>query len=184
MERISTNRPTSLCVQPTFLIGTFDENGVPNFAPITWICASWNEDHFVFVINMDGEKKSKDNVALSGIMSANLVSTDMLDFFGAKTGLDGEKKGIDYSWSMGEKLKVPTLDRSRYVYELEVERTIPMCETTTMYLCAMRNIQVLREVFESPEEYPDLTALDPVIYSGRYHSIDECLGAIGDFWKP
>ena len=27
----------------------------------------------------------------------------------------------------------------------------------------------------------DLTALDPVIYSGRYHSFGKMLGKIGDF---
>jgi len=26
-----------MCVQPTFLIGTYDENGIANFAPITWV---------------------------------------------------------------------------------------------------------------------------------------------------
>lgn len=29
----------------------------------------------------------------------------------------------------------------------------------------------------------DLTVLDPVIYSGRYHSLGKMLGEIGDFCK-
>ena len=43
------------------------------------------------------------------------------------------------------------------------------------------NIQVdenimLRDIFDV-----DLTKLDPVIYSGMYHSIGKLLGEIGDF---
>lgn len=182
MKRVSTQQATSLCVQPTFLIGTYNEDGTPNFAPITWICASWNTDHFVFVVNMDGRKKTKDNVARTGMMSANLVSRDMLellDFFGANTGLEGPKEGVPYGWSDGEVLRVPTLDMSRFVYELEVERTVEVCDATRMYLCGIKNVQNI----DGNVDNVDLTRYDPIIYSGDYHSLGEHLGPIGTFWK-
>lgn len=187
MRTNSTTEGASLIVQPTFLIGTYNEDESPNFAPITWICASWNTDHYLFVINMDGEKQTKRNVARTGLLSANLVSRDMLallDYFGANTGLDGPKTDMAYGWSDGEIVHAPTLDASRFVYELQVEQTIPICDTTTMYLCAPRNVQHIEA------DHPDsLLPYDPVIYSGLanggYHSLKEYLGKIGDYYtKP
>ena len=54
---------------------------------------------------------------------------------------------------------------------------------STTFFCSIRNIQmderlVCRDVFDV-----DLTVLDPVIYSGKYHSIGKLLGNIGDFLK-
>ena len=39
----------------------------------------------------------------------------------------------------------------------------------------------LRDLTEKIDRNPDLTQLDPVIYSGLYHSIGNVLGKIGDF---
>ena len=47
----------------------------------------------------------------------------------------------------------------------------------------IKNIQM--DEMLSPENIfdIDLTILDPVIYSGRYHSLGKMLGEIGDFCK-
>ena len=75
---------------------------------------------------------------------------------------------------------MPVLDESRWVYECEVEKTVETGDSTTFF-CRIRNIQmderlVCRDTFDV-----DLTVLDPVIYSGKYHSIGKLLGDIGDF---
>ena len=41
----------SMCVQPAFLIGTYDEDGNVNFAPITWVSVTCDADHFMLVIS-------------------------------------------------------------------------------------------------------------------------------------
>ena len=185
MKRISTDKKTSLIVQPTFLIGTYNEDDSPNFAPITWICEAYNTDHDIFVANMYGKKQTKINIARTGLLSANLVSCDMLellDFFGAHTGLEAKKDALPYDWSDGEKVHAPTLDVSRFVYELEVERTIEICENTTQYHCGIRNAQWIEPPEREPDRFINLMPYDPVIYSGAYHSLKECLGTIGDFY--
>lgn len=102
MKRKSIGTEHSMCVQPTFVIGTCDENGNPDFAPITWLSVTCAEgEHYILVISMWGTKKTKQNVQIS--------------------------EDIDISDGI------------------------------------------------------DLTKLDPVVYSGRYHSIGENLGKIGDF---
>ena len=117
------------------------------------------------------------------IFSANLVSTDMLplmDYFGSRHAKDSRKDELEYPVSRGEVLDVPVLDQSRWVYECETVRTTETGDSITFF-CTIRNIQMderlqCRDTFDV-----DLTVLDPVIYSGKYHSLGKLLGNIGDF---
>ena len=183
-KRRSVDPIYSMCVQPAFIIGTNNEDGTANFAPITWVSVTHEEgDGYLMVISMFGTKMTKKNVLRTGIFSANLVSTDMLplmDYFGSKHAKDGAKNDMSYKVSRGEIVDVPVLDESRFVYECEVERTVETGDSTTFF-CRIRNIQmderlVCEDIFDV-----DLTVLDPVIYSGKYHSIGKMLGNIGDF---
>ena len=186
VKRRSVDPIYSMCVQPSFIIGTNNEDGSPNFAPITWASATHEDgDGYLFVISMFGTKKTKLNVLRTGIFSANLVSTDMLplmDYFGSKHGKDGLKDDISYEVVRGEVLDVPVLDASRWVYECEVERSVETGDSTTFF-CRVRNIQMVEELVCRDIFDVDLTVLDPVVYSGRYHSIGKMLGEIGDFLK-
>ena len=182
-KRKSVGSEHSMCVQPTFLIGTYDENGNPDFAPITWLSVTHNGEHCMLVISMFGTKKTKMNVRKPMRLSANLVSTDMLplvDYFGSRSGHDVPKKGIDYSVGEGEFVKVPTLDVSNWVYELEVAKIVSCGESDTFF-CDIKNVQIDNDIDIS--DGIDLTKFDPVIYSGHYHSIGNHLGKIGDFLK-
>jgi len=176
----------SMCVQPSFIIGTNNEDGSHNFAPITWVSATQAEDDgYYLVISMFGTKRTKLNVIRTGMLSANLVSKDILslmDYFGSKHAKDGKKDDISYDVSRGEILDVPTLDASRWVYECEVVKSVENVESTTFF-CRIRNIQIDERLAPKDIFDIDLTVLDPVIYSGRYHSLGKMLGEIGDFCK-
>ena len=183
-KRRSVQPIYSMCVQPSFIIGTNNEDGSANFAPITWVSVTHEEgEGYLLVISMFGTKQTKKNVIRTGIFSANLVSTDMLplmDYFGSRHAEDGKKDDISYEVSRGEVLDVPVLDKSRWVYECEVMKSVQTGDSTTFF-CYIRNIQMderleCRDIFDV-----DLTLLDPVIYSGKYHSVGKTLGNIGDF---
>lgn len=183
MQRKSVQGNISMCVQPTFLIGTYDETGNPNFAPITWLSVTHDGDEFILVISMYGTKKTKQNVQRTSLLSANLVSVDMLplvDYLGSVSGHDGRKESIKYGVSEGIKVKAPTLDDSRWVYELEVLKTVTLGESDTFF-CKIKNVQICSEI--DITDGIDLTILDPVVYSGDYHSVGRHLGKIGDFLK-
>ncbi len=184
IRRRSVEPVYSMCVQPAFIIGTNNADGTANFAPITWVSVTHESgDGYLLVISMAGTKMTKQNVLRTGIFSANLVSTDMLplmDYFGSRHAQDGKKDEIEYAVSRGQVLDVPVLDRSRWVYECEVSRKTETGDSTTFF-CPIRNIQmderiVCKDVFDV-----DLTVLDPVIYSGKYHSLGKVLGNIGDY---
>ena len=184
MKRKSVDPIYSMCVQPSFIIGTRNEDGSDNFAPITWVSATHEEgDGYLLVISMSVTKRTKQNVIRTGLFSANLVSTEMLplmDYFGSKHGKDGKKDDIQYGVSRGEVLDVPTLDESPWVYECEVSKSVETGDSTTFF-CRIRNIQMDERLSPKNIFDVDLTVLNPVIYSGRYHNLDRMLGEIGDF---
>ncbi len=185
-KRKSVDPIYSMCVQPSFIIGTNNEDGSYNFAPITWVSVTHEAgDGYLLVISMFGTKRTKQNVIRTGLLSVNLVSQDMLqlmDYFGTKHAGDGGKLDIAYDVSRGEVLDVPTLDASRWVYECEVTQSVETGDSTTFF-CRIKNVQMDERL--SPKDIfdVDLTVLDPVIYSGRYHSLGKMLGEIGDFYK-
>ncbi len=184
IKRKSIGTHFSMCVQPAFIIGTNNEDGSYNFAPITWVSVTNEKDNdYLLVISMFGTKRTKQNVIRTGIFSVNLVSSDMLelmDYLGTHHAKDGKKDEILYNVCRGEAVDVPVLDSSRWVYECEVDKSIEIGESTTFF-CKIRNIQV-DEHFLCQDTFDiDLTKLDPVIYSGMYHSIGKLLGKIGDF---
>ena len=184
VKRRSVAPVYSMCVQPAFILGTNNEDGTANFAPITWVSVTQESgDGYMLVVSMFGTKRTKQNVLRTGIFSANLVSVDMLplmDYFGSRHAADGKKDGIDYAVSRGEVLDVPVLEQSRWVYECEVARTLETGNSTTFF-CPIRNIQMDERLSCRDSFDVDLTVLDPVIYSGKYHSLGKLLGEIGDY---
>lgn len=173
-----------MCVQPAFIIGTNNEDGTYNFAPITWVSVtSEKEDDYLLTVSMSGTKRTKQNVIRTGILSVNLVSIDMLelmDYFGTHHAKDGKKDGISYDVCRGDVVDVPILDASRWVYECEVVRSVETGESTTFF-CRIKNIQIDVQLEYVNTFDVNLTKLEPVIYSGMYHSIGKLLGKIGDF---
>ena len=182
-KRKSMGIQHSMCVQPVFLIGTYDEDCNVNFAPITWVSVTWDTDHFMLVISMFGSKKTKLNVIKTKQLSANLVSTNMLylvDYFGSNSGNNRIKDKKTYDYSNGEVLHVPTLDLSKWVYECQVKKIVQTGDSDTFF-CDIKNVQIDNDIDIS--DGIDLTLFDPVVYSGHYHSIGKHLGRIGDYIK-
>lgn len=184
MKRTIREGNHSMCVQPMFLIGTIDEAGKANFAPITWLSATSDGERYLIVISLFGSKKTRKNVQATGMLSANLVTEQLLplaDYLGSVSGNDGEKGKCSYAVSPGRCLPVPTLDESPFVYELEVEKSVTVGESETFF-CHPKAVTVDENVqFGEDGTGLDLTLLHPVIYSGDYHTLGRHLGTIGDF---
>ena len=184
VKRKSVGTHFSMCVQPAFIIGTNNEDGTYNFAPITWVSiTNKKDDDYLLVISMFGTKRTKQNVIRTGILSVNLVSTDMLelmDYFGTHHAKDRKKDEISYDVCRGDVVDVPILEASRWVYECEVVQSVETGDSTTFF-CRIKNVQIDEQLQCADTFNIDLTKLEPVIYSGMYHSIGKLLGKIGDF---
>ena len=182
-DRKSIGKNCSMCVQPAFIIGTYNEDGSANFAPITWVSVTWKDDHYMLVISMNGTKQTKQNASRTKMLSANLVSTDMLnlmDYFGSISGKEVAKDEIPHEYGNGITLNVPTLNASKWVYECEVAEIYQTGDSDT-YFCPIKDVQIDKTIDIS--NGIDLTLFNPVIYSGGYHSIGKYLGKIGDFYN-
>lgn len=183
MKRKSVKPVYSMVVQPAFIIGTVNEDGTDNFAPITWVSVTHEEgDKYLLVISMSGTKTTKMNVLRTGLLSVNLVNRQMLplmDYFGTHKAKDGAKTDMKYAVSRGKILDIPVLDDSPWVYECKVKQTVKTGDSTTFF-CNIMNIQIDEEIECKDTFDVDLTKLNPIIYSGKYHSIGKLLGCIGD----
>ena len=186
VQRKDAGTHFSMCVQPAFIIGTSNEDGSSNFAPITWVSVTCEkDDDYLLIISMYGGKKTKENIRRTSLLSVNLVSTDMLelmDYFGTRSAKDGLKDAAACAVGKGTVLDVPVLDASRWIYECEVAQSVDIGLSTTFF-CRIRNVQMDEQISCRDTFDVDLTKLDPVIYSGMYHSIGQHLGKIGDFLK-
>lgn len=185
MKRRKISTWHCLPVQPTFIIGTYNEDGTPDFAPITWVSKTCERDEdYLIVISMYGDKQTKVNALRNREFTMNLVSTDMLalvEYFGQTSGKGGFKGGMKYGYEKAERVNAPTLDESRFICECEIKYVFQTGKSHTFF-CKVMNVQ-LDERLGIEDDGADLSALDAVIYSGRYHSIDKCIGKIGDFYS-
>ncbi len=185
MKRKSIGTDYSMCVQPTFLIGTYNEDGQANFAPITWVSATYDGKKYFITVSIYGNKLTKQNILRTKQLSVNLVSTDMLDlvdYFGDSSLKNSEKTNISFSYTASDYVQAPLLDLSRWVYECEVSETTKFGESDTFF-CSIKNIQIDENIKVGNTFEINLVPFEPVVYSGQYHSIGNHLGQIGDFYK-
>jgi hypothetical protein len=78
MNKIESN---NFCffTQQVFLIGTYNKDGSENFALISWISYTCGEPACL-VISIHGDKQTKRNIAQSGLLSATVLTPNLLPF--------------------------------------------------------------------------------------------------------
>jgi len=167
--------------QQVYLIGTYDEDGKERFAPISWVSYTWGEPPCL-VINIWGIKHTKDNIARTGLLSATVLTPDLLPL--AEQYNRGTYKKplwdkLSYAAEEGKSLQVPLLKGAKYSFECHVIKTAQIGETIT-YFAEIKNINMSDDV--KALDFYDLRKINPVVYSpGNYFTIGEHLGRIGDF---
>ncbi len=185
MKRKSIGTNYSMCVQPAFIIGTYNEDGRPNFAPITWVSATCEGEAYLLVVSIYGTKRTKENMLRTKQLSVNLVSTDMLelvDYFGSGCAKNSKEDTVAYAYTKSEYVYAPLLEASRWIYECEVAEVVKTGESDTFF-CRIKNIQIDENIMVGDTFEINLEQFEPVIYSGQYHSIGRRLGEIGDFYS-
>jgi flavin reductase (DIM6/NTAB) family NADH-FMN oxidoreductase RutF len=130
----------NFCPQTLFLYGTYKEDQTPNFGLFCWF--SYYLDSQMGVMACIGEDKlTKQRIAATKVFSANLVTEELLpfaDYCGNKEGLSGDKI-IPLETEQGAVLPVPILTKSPWIFELEVDKSIPLDDGEVL-LCKIRNI--------------------------------------------
>jgi flavin reductase (DIM6/NTAB) family NADH-FMN oxidoreductase RutF len=169
--------------QQVFLIGTYDEDGSPHFAPISWVSFTWGPP-CCLVISVSGrtrKKQTSENIQRTGLLSATIVTPDLLPFaeqHNKATYRDGVL--IPQEIEPGRVLKVPLIKGAKWSYECEVIKTVTIGECDT-HFAAYSQVNVREDIQKL--DFLDLRAIDPVIYSGHYFTVGEHIGEIGDYSK-
>ncbi len=188
MEKVSIGPANSFCPQALFLYGTYKDDGTPNFGMFTWFSYCWDSQMGVMA-SIGGSKLTIDRIRANKVFSANLVTEPLLplaDYLGNNAGYTTPwKMDIPIEIERGLVLPVPVLKDSPWVFELEVDRSIPL-EGNEVFLCKMRNVLVARELTDETKSAEErLKGIAPVIWIGKgpYFSVNPvALGAAGD-WK-
>lgn len=180
MEKIENNTPCFF-TQQVFIIGTYNEDGAENFAPISWVSYTWGEPSCL-IISINGTKKTKLNIERTGVLSATVLTPDMLPLaeqFNRATYKKELSDKLEYCVENGKVLHVPLLTGARFSYECEVIKTVEI-GTTHTYFAEIKSINISDEVQKL--EFFDLREINPVIYSPmNYFLVGEHIGKIGDY---
>lgn len=170
--------------QQLFLIGTYDEDGAPHFAPISWISFTWGPP-CCLVISISGTTRKKQtmiNIERTGLLSATVVTPELLPFAEqCNKATKRENLSIPMEFEQGRTLKVPLLKGAKWSYECEVINTVRIGGCDTLF-ASFHNVNVREDIQKL--EFIDLRSINPVIYSpNNYFTVGEHLGAIGDYSK-
>lgn len=142
--KISLQQPSNaFCPQTFYVYGTYKEDGSPNFGLFCWLSYCWDGELCVMAC-IGGEKLTKDRIRATGVFSVNLVSEELLplaNYFGTKGGYDADKMNVNVDISKGKVLDVPVLEKSPWVFELEVKQTVAL-DDGDIFICKIRNTLV------------------------------------------
>ncbi|MBS7528272.1 MAG: hypothetical protein PWP51_1586 [Clostridiales bacterium] len=168
--------------QPVYLIGTYKDNGEPNFALITWVTFCSVEPPMLMFASR-GKKLTRELVEKHKMFSANLVTSDMMpvaDYFGTQSGYHQNKcEAIHVDTFQGSSLAVPILKDSPWVYECALVDVIEK-ENSSIYIGEVKNILVDETIEDVGYGKIDMYDLDPLIYApGKYYNISESIGNVG-----
>jgi flavin reductase (DIM6/NTAB) family NADH-FMN oxidoreductase RutF len=128
------------CPQTLFLYGTYKEDQTPNFGLFCWFSYYWDSQMGVMAC-IGGDKLTKQRIAVTKVFSANLVTEELLpfaDYLGTKEGFSGDKI-VPLETEKGAVLPIPILAKSPWIFELEVDKSIPL-DGGEVYLCKIRNV--------------------------------------------
>jgi len=191
MEKLSFkpefNWANNFCPQAVFMYGTNKEDGSPNFGTFTWFTYCWDSEMRVMA-SIGGGKLTIERIRATGIFSANLVTKPLLplaDYLGHNAGYSSQKMDTPIEIERGAILDVPVLKKSPWVFELEVDQSIPM-DGNEVFLCKIQNILVAKELANKTKSAEErFKSIEPIVWIGEgpYFSVNTiALGNAGD-WK-
>lgn len=170
--------------QQLFLIGTYNEDGSSNFAPISWVSYTWGPPDCL-IVSINGRTRIKQttlNINRTKLLSATIVTPDLLPF-AEQNNRATYREGVDIPHDVepGKLLEVPLLKNSKWSYECEVIQTVRIgaCDT---HFSAIKNVNLREDIQQL--DFVDLREISPVVYSpDNYFTIGDHIGKIGDYAK-
>lgn len=167
--------------QQVFIIGTYDEDGTERFAPISWVSYT-NGAPACLIISIEGNKRTKTNIERSGMLSATVLTSELLPFAESRNSATARKDWIvNVPTVKGNVLDVPLIADAVFSYECSLLKTVELGNTHT-YFAEIQKVNVREDI--SKLDFYDLRVINPVIYSpDNYFTVGNHIGRIGDYSK-
>ena len=177
------NPSSKFFMQPLFLVGTYDSDGSPRFAPISWISYTDGKPPCLVMTNYLPGKHMTENLMRDKQFTATVVTQEYLPFAEWNNKGDWIAKGrdprSDYSYIPARKVHAPLIEGSVLSYECTIIHTVDIGDCRT-YFGRIDAINASDEVAQL--DYFDLTKIKPVIYSpSHYFTIGESICPMGTF---
>ncbi len=168
--------------QPSYLVGTYKDDGKPNFALITFVTFCSVEPPMLMFASR-GKKVTREQVEKNRMFSVNLVTAEMMDiadYFGNHSGFSNDKcEAAKVNCARGEVVNAPVLDMSPWVYECMLLDMIQAGDGA-IYIGKIENILVDEKIQDTAYGKIDLIDVDPLIYApGGYYSLGRRIGNVG-----
>lgn len=174
---------SSFFTQPLFLIGTYDADGSPRFAPISWISYTDGPPACLVMSNYLPGKHMTENLMRTGHFTATVVTRDLLPFAEWNNKEGWTPKGHDpreaTPLKKADKVNAPLLQDGVFAYECCVIKTVDIGDCRT-YFAEIKALNAADEITQL--DFFDLTKIKPVVYSpSHYFSIGEMIARMGEF---
>lgn len=196
MAKIKRTPGNDFCPQTLYLYGNYEEDGTPHFGLFCWFGWCGLEGDELGVMACIGEeKKTKDLIRRTGMLSANLVSEGLLplaDYYGCVCGRENrDKMNRLPTVERGQVLDVPTIAESPVSFELQVVEEKPLCAPlpdgtpgpSTLFLCRVVNATIDERLTDKSVPFMDrLRLAAPVLAPGEEHYLNPATGQDLGVW--
>lgn len=159
MAKIQGKLSNDFCPQSLYLYGNFEEDGTPHFGMFCWFGWCWlgeGNGKLGVMACIGEEKKTKDLIRKTGMLSANLVNEALLplaDYYGCTSGRENPDKMKRLpTVERGRILNVPTVAESPVSLELKVVKEETLSQgrlnngdvnaESTLFLCEVVNVTI------------------------------------------
>lgn len=159
MAKIQGKLSNDFCPQSLYLYGNFEEDGMPHFGMFCWFGWCWlgeGNGKLGVMACIGEEKKTKDLIRKTGMLSANLVNEALLplaDYYGCTSGRENPDKMKRLpTVERGRILNVPTVAESPVSLELKVVKEEMLSQgrlsngdvnaESTLFLCEVVNVTI------------------------------------------
>ncbi len=166
--------------EPVFIVGTYDENNIPNAMNAAWGGIAYDDKLFIC---MGDDHKTTKNLLLKKELTVSFATKNTVissDYVGIKTGLKDEEKIKKSGFTP---LKAPHVD-APYFKELPlcVECKVESYDKENCFLL-LKIINVLADDSILENNKINVKKLDPITYDASNHKYYSLGEVVGDAFK-
>ena len=187
-DKISLGQRTMIYPMPVYVIGSYDENNIPNMMAVAWAGINSSVPARVS-ISISSQRYSYNNIVNNKAFTINIPSSKYLkevDYVGNISGRDENKfEATGLTPVKADSVNAPYIKEFPLVLELKV--------ISVEDYGSESHVQIIGEIMDvkadpdylTTDGNPDISKIDPLIFSygtQDYHQVGNKIGTAGKEW--